>query len=160
MQDASARARIRPPMGRATRRSPTEGGNEAALHWRGRGIIINIVVVVIFSAVIAERALASNERAIAAIGPRIQCGTHMRGLCDLQRISWPLGDQRIPLCALQASQSVAKHFYSLLTPWCALEQCNNARAKRVCIVFCDRVWRDQPRGKTKGGAAPEVFSRG
>ena len=79
MQDASARARIRPPMGRATRRSPTEGGNEAALHWRGRGIIINIVVVVIFSAVIAERALASNERAIAAIGPRIQCGTHMRG---------------------------------------------------------------------------------
>ena len=39
-------------------------------------------------------------------------------------------------------------------------QCNNARAKRVCIVFCDRVWRDQPRGKTNGGAAPEVFSRG
>ena len=38
--------------------------------------------------------------------------------------------------------------------------CNNARAKRVRIVFCDRVWRDQPRGKTKGGAAPEVFSRG
>ena len=35
-------------------------------------------------------------------------------------------------------------------------QCNNARAKRVRIVFCDRVWRDQPRGKTKGGAAPEV----
>ena len=42
-------------------------------------------------------------------------------------------------------------------------QCNNARAKRVCIVFCDQVWRDQPRGKTgktKNGAAPEVFSRG
>ena len=36
--------------------------------------------------------------------------------------------------------------------------CNNARAKRVRIVFCDRAWRDQPRGKTKGGAAPEVFS--
>ena len=34
--------------------------------------------------------------------------------------------------------------------------CNNARAKRVRIVFCHRVWRDQPRGKTKGGAAPEV----
>ena len=40
----------------------------------------------------------------------------------------------------------------------SVEQCNNARAKRVRIVFCDRVWRDQPRGKTKGGAAPEVFS--
>ena len=35
--------------------------------------------------------------------------------------------------------------------------CNNARAKRVRIVFCDRVWRDQPRGKTKGGAAPRGF---
>ena len=47
-------------------------------------------------------------------------------------------------------------------PTCSVlePQCNNARAKRVRIVFCDRVWRDQPRGKTKGGAAPEVFSRG
>ena len=39
----------------------------------------------------------------------------------------------------------------------SIQQCNNARAKRVRIVFCDRVWRDQPRGKTKGGAAPRFF---
>ena len=34
---------------------------------------------------------------------------------------------------------------------------NNARAKRVRIVFYDRVLRGQPRGKPEGGAAPEVY---